>query len=263
MIQVLKLPHEENILNLHNEGRIVRQVWTATDSQGRNMACLLAAMSPHVLKFRTASACPSDIMPSWLALVTVQFDDCGSMDMWDGVIRKYANLAGRWHVLSEEQWERLRCRFCLVAARSSQLLISHRDFFHSVEAVLNLLEQFCKGRVVDENFFTDLTAARDSLQIELSKLVSNSVYAVSMRAVVECALCWTPKGFSPHDVVTSSVTNSFSSCQYAYDNSCYAKTDCNAMERCADRLTRDMLLSMESEIVFAERMIKESECPLT
>lgn len=89
------------------EDRLIRHAWTDLDAQGRETACLLAAMSPEVAAEEDASECPTDIMPQWLAYLTPWMSDEGSAEAWPGMIRRYAAVAARWHVLSDETWRRL------------------------------------------------------------------------------------------------------------------------------------------------------------
>ena len=46
------------------EGRIVRQSWHSSDSEGRELACALGVLGPSV---DSPSKCPSSVMPAWLA----------------------------------------------------------------------------------------------------------------------------------------------------------------------------------------------------
>jgi len=90
-------------LNHHIEaGTLVRNEW----GDGQERACLLAALAPETAKNQSASACPVEVMPRWLAELTPWMDDKGSLAKWPKMIRRYAALAGRWHVLSEKDWQR-------------------------------------------------------------------------------------------------------------------------------------------------------------
>ena len=86
------------------EGRIIRRAWT----YGRDRACLLAALSPEVGRAESASACPAEVMPAWLAHLTPWLDDAPSEETWPGIVQRYAGLARRWHVMDEAGWERAR-----------------------------------------------------------------------------------------------------------------------------------------------------------
>jgi hypothetical protein len=68
-------------------------------------------MSEEVAEVRAADACPSEIMPTWLAQLVPHIDDCGSDDAWDPMVRRFASLAGRWTALGEPAWQRVRVAF--------------------------------------------------------------------------------------------------------------------------------------------------------
>jgi hypothetical protein len=90
-----------------SEGRVIRGDWTGTDAQGRETACLLAALSPEVAEQQDAVACPATTLPAWFACLTPWIDDAGTIEHWPGVVNRYAALARRWHVLTDEQWSAL------------------------------------------------------------------------------------------------------------------------------------------------------------
>ena len=69
------------------EDRIVRGTWTGV-ADGKKTACLLAALSPESGEQQTATACPSDVMPVWLAHLTPSMDDSGSIEAWPAFIRR-------------------------------------------------------------------------------------------------------------------------------------------------------------------------------
>jgi hypothetical protein len=96
------------------EGRLIRHGWTGNDEHGRHTACLLAALSPEVASSKQASACPANIMPDWLAWLTPKMDDRGSAAAWPKMVKRYAELASKWHVLDGAAWK--RCMFRSLAA---------------------------------------------------------------------------------------------------------------------------------------------------
>jgi len=99
-------PHDRLDLYIE-EGRLIRHAWTR-EEEGRHHACLLAALAPETGEVESADACPADLMPVWLAHVTVWLDDAGTEEAWSGHVRRYASLARRWHVLDKETWEQVR-----------------------------------------------------------------------------------------------------------------------------------------------------------
>lgn len=104
-----------------DSGRLIRGQWTDTDEHGRHLACLLAAMAPECGEDQTAASCPAEVMPRWLAHLTPWMDDCGSDDAWPAMVRRYANLTTRWHMLTDEDWRRLDYMARLVSLRECRV----------------------------------------------------------------------------------------------------------------------------------------------
>ena len=86
------------------ENRVSRGEWT----EGHDRACLLAALSPEAGAAQSAAACPAELMPPWLAYLTPWLDDAPSEHAWPHIVRRYASLARRWHVLDGRAWDRAR-----------------------------------------------------------------------------------------------------------------------------------------------------------
>jgi len=62
-----------------DEGRLVQSKWHGTDLHGREIACLLGAIHPHI---KSARDCPADIMPLWLAhMLPTLFDRVHEMEV--------------------------------------------------------------------------------------------------------------------------------------------------------------------------------------
>lgn len=107
----ITLTYDERVKRLNTffqTGRIIRSEFVSRNDEGKQTACLLAAMSPEVGVTEDTASCPADVMPRWLADVTPTIDDAGSLDAWHSMVQRYANLAGDWHRLSDAAWERLR-----------------------------------------------------------------------------------------------------------------------------------------------------------
>jgi len=98
--------NEELILSRLDAKTLVREKW----GDGRETACLLAALAPETAEYEDPSVCPADVMPEWLAHLTVWIDDSGTDGAWSGAVRLYAGLAGRWHVLDADGWQRAEWR---------------------------------------------------------------------------------------------------------------------------------------------------------
>jgi len=102
------------------EGRVIHGFWRR-EEDGRELVCLLAALSPETAEREKASACPASVMPAWLAELTPHMDDYVSDRYRPELIRRYAALAHRWHVLTADAWQRCEWssrRVALVEARA-------------------------------------------------------------------------------------------------------------------------------------------------
>ena len=138
------------------EDRLIRRAWTDLDDQGRETACLLAAMSSEVAAKEDASACPADIMPQWLAYLTPWMDDEGSDDVWPSMVRRYAAVAARWHVLNDETWRRLDYTARRIALEDCLPLAG--EAAPAVDAVLILLRREESGDAVADSEWADARA---------------------------------------------------------------------------------------------------------
>jgi hypothetical protein len=107
-----------------SSGRLIREEWKKTDVAGRELVCMLVALSPEVGESESSDACPADVMPQWLAHLTPWIADKGSDAAWPAMVRKYAALAHRWCVLSGNQWGRLDYRVRAIAVREAS---THTD----------------------------------------------------------------------------------------------------------------------------------------
>ena len=97
----------ERLNTMIREDRITRHDWSRVDEQGREVACLLAALSPEAGRAENAEACPAEVMPAWFACLTPWIDDCGSEAEWPRVVRRYSACAARWSALDEAAWRRV------------------------------------------------------------------------------------------------------------------------------------------------------------
>ncbi len=120
------------------QGLIIRNKWHDTDAQGRETACLLGAFGKDI---DDSSKCPAEIMPAWLARLTVSFDDNGSLDKWPAMIKRYGAVANRWHVLDAAAWD-----ICLAKTLKAALLIAELyDKKNVVRPVIALLDRQIAG----------------------------------------------------------------------------------------------------------------------
>lgn len=131
-------------LNRHIEqGTLIRGEWVGTDASGRETACLLAAMVPQCGEDENSSACPATIMPSWLAHLTPNLEDKGSLASWPGMVQRFAGLAARWHVLDAAAWQRIQFGWLAAVVREAA---SHAKE-PAVTAICERVAALCDGVV--------------------------------------------------------------------------------------------------------------------
>jgi hypothetical protein len=121
------------------EGRLIRRAWT----KGHDRACLLAALSPEAGAAESASACPAEIMPPWLAHMTPWLDDAPSAEAWPSIVARYAALARRWGVLDDAAWERARVASLLtiVSEARSHVAPEYASVLAAIDGVLGWLRR--------------------------------------------------------------------------------------------------------------------------
>jgi hypothetical protein len=118
MTDIDNVQASQRILAHLHEGRLVQGSWH-TEKGGREFACLLGAISPHI---ESPRHCPASVMPKWLASLTVSmFDGQDRADAMTWAARFGTQMA-RWHVLDRAAWDRVRdafCATCVADARQS------------------------------------------------------------------------------------------------------------------------------------------------
>ena len=139
------IPRVAYLRTLIDEGRLIRDQWIGEDAQGRETACLLAALSPEAARDGSASACPASIMPAWLAYLTPWMDDSGSDAAWPAMVRRYADLAARWHVLAPEAWERCKFRSLAIIVREAMMHTTHEPALAACRTVAGLCDRAASG----------------------------------------------------------------------------------------------------------------------
>jgi hypothetical protein len=91
----------------HQEGRIIRGDWIRRTDDGRELVCLLSALSPDVGEQRAVAACPAALMPEWAARLTVRIDDDTSRAAWPEIIARYVAVAPVMLRLDAAAWRRV------------------------------------------------------------------------------------------------------------------------------------------------------------
>jgi hypothetical protein len=168
-------------------GTLTRRAWRDTDADGRERACLLAALAPECGYQESADVCPADVMPAWLAELTPWIDDAGSDAAWPGVVRRYAAVAARWHRLDAETWRRLDYRVRALAVREAMRHTDHVDMLAACERVASLCERAAAGGEVGSK---EWAAARETVSWaaeEAAEAAGTAAWAASRETAEEAA----------------------------------------------------------------------------
>jgi hypothetical protein len=128
------------------EDRLIRGKWM----DGKTRACLLATLAPECGEAQSAAVCPAEIMPAWLAHLTPWLDDAGSEAAWPAMVRRYAALAHRWHVLTPEAWRRLDYAARAICVREAVTHTTDAQAIAACETVLALCDRAAGGDLVTE-----------------------------------------------------------------------------------------------------------------
>jgi hypothetical protein len=104
---VLNATAADNIISYLRDGRLVQNAWTRED-QGHHVACLLGAAG----NYQSTQDCPATLMPRWLAECTVTlYDGLPQEDANGDLVRRYADMMRRWHVLTPDRWDNVHRAF--------------------------------------------------------------------------------------------------------------------------------------------------------
>ena len=168
------------ILDRLEAGTLIRNAWTGTDAEGRATACLLAALAPECGAAESSAACPAEVMPAWLAPLTVFIADSGSVASWLGHVRRYAAIAPRFGELIGDLDRRalIGCLRVIVAEAPS-----HVEPSGAVSAVLALLDREIGGdRPTAAEYVFSAAASSAAAAAEYASAASSAASAAAYAA---------------------------------------------------------------------------------
>lgn len=143
---------QERLDKYIREDRLIRGEW-AGEKNGKATACLLAALSHKAGEDASPASCPSTLMPAWFAYLTPWIDDSGTIEHWPDVVKRYASLAHRWHVLTKEDWQRLEYVVRAIFVREAMTHVPKTGFDDVKKACaqsIKLCERAANGEAVKE-----------------------------------------------------------------------------------------------------------------
>lgn len=145
MTSLTEQAHIDRLDAALDAGLVCRRAWAHT-SAGVRRACLLATLAPECGEAQSASACPADVMPAWMAHLVPRIDDCGTAAEWPRLMRRFAAALRHCATLDDEGWRRLDYRCRAVALREVPApAAGHRA---AVESALSLFDREGRGDAV-------------------------------------------------------------------------------------------------------------------
>ena len=145
------------------EGRLTHGAWTRTHDDGRELLCLLAAMSPEVAEAEDADACPAHIAPPWLAHLLPWIDDAGTDAARPTVWARVADLQARWSALWPDGWpedvsRRADARVRRAAVLAARVHATEREL-PAIDGVVALLDRRIAGDEPGEGEWSAVASA--------------------------------------------------------------------------------------------------------
>lgn len=156
----------ERLREALREGLLLRGEWRGRRN-GREAACMLGWISREACEQETAAACPADVMPGWLAELTLWIDGAPSAEAWPGVVARFAGLLDRSEELFGDAAVCQRLDYtiraiCVRQARS-YVVADYSGVLVAVDGVLSLLDRASTGDVApDQEFRAAAEAAAEA-----------------------------------------------------------------------------------------------------
>jgi membrane protease subunit (stomatin/prohibitin family) len=167
--------------------RLDKAVSYNTVKRGQWTACLLSQLSPEAEDANNAGACPSDVMPAWLAYLTPWIDDSGTVEHWPDVVRRYASLARRWHALVPEQWHRLDYRVRAICVREATRHTTDQKVIETCAKVALLCDRVANGGDVTSKEWAVAAARAAGAAAWAARAAAGTAEARAARAEAEAA----------------------------------------------------------------------------
>jgi hypothetical protein len=249
----------DRLQTLRREHRLIRREWVGKDADGRELACLLVALSPEAGNARDAGACPASVLSPWFAYLTPWIDDAGSKRAWEAMVARYVAIVERWHTLTPERDRCLEYAVRALAVREAMRHTSDASVLAVCERVATLCEGVAAGGAIDAEAFTAEEAAASAEEAawaggaaEKASAAKEAAWvkAPSARAAVAAA-AWAT-GVSARAWATATSAAAASAAEAASWTAAEAAASAAASWAAADRLTDAILGACERELGIAK-----------
>jgi hypothetical protein len=146
----------QRILAHLHEGRLVQYEWHSVTAKGRDLACILGAISPHI---DDSTKCPASVMPAWLASLTFNMFD-GQLEAdalaWAG---RFGQQMAQWHRLDDAAWDRVREAFCAACVTDAEKSVVAAAAFATAAGLAQEVLVAAKARAAEATAATCAYAA--------------------------------------------------------------------------------------------------------
>jgi hypothetical protein len=215
-------------------------------ARGTWIACLLSTLAPECESAQSATPCPAEVMPAWLAYLTPRIDDAGTLEHWPVVVRRYAALVRRWHVLTPETWHRLDYRVRSICVREAMVHTSNATVLGACQSVVALCDRAASGgQSSDEEW----RAAAMSTAAAMGQAPADDAAANSAAAAARSASAvWAARTAASRAVVSAAARRSRATAEAATAEA-EAKV---AMAEASDRIIDATLDAIDDAIAVAE-----------
>jgi len=144
-----------------DEGRLIRGKWTSQDVRGRATACWLAALFDEVAAHGSASACPADQLPPWLASLIPWMDDSGTLGRWRGFAQRL--IAALKISRTEVQWYRAEYAVRAICVREAMRHTAYEPSVEVCKRVADLADAVAAGGLRDGAAWSEAASAASAL----------------------------------------------------------------------------------------------------
>ena len=247
----------ERLQTLRRDHRLIRNKWNGKDVDGRELACLLVALSPEVGQAEDPSACPASVISRWFAHLTPWIDDSGSKKKWEAMVSRYVAIVSAWHTLTPQRDRCLKYAVRALAVREAMRHTSDAPVLAVCERVATLCEGVAAGGAIDAEAFVDAeeaasAASRAWTTAEAQERPREALWvkAPAARAAAEAA-AWAT-GVSARAWAAATAAAAAAAAEAASFTSARAAASKAASRATADRLTDAILGACERELGIAK-----------
>jgi hypothetical protein len=159
-----------NILAAVKAGTLIKDRWHWTRPDGARYACLLGSMHPKV---NSPADCNGDLMPLWMAhLTVVLFDGLPETEI-NRISYRYGELIARWHVMTWRDWYNVYQKFSAYtideAVKSAQAVAADKAYWSVVKAEF----ERCQEVILSERRAIDVASVNRASK-EVIRVVGNN-----------------------------------------------------------------------------------------